>query len=319
MKTGDVLILLDSSWYLDMWKTIDFHKRNGIRVVTVVYDLIPHSHPQFCTPALAQSFNKWITQAAQRSDAVIAISKTIASDFKRDLPKMTGSARHQPRISHFLLGSELDGAQHAGNAIGPEILRFGQSSRPTYIYVSTIEPRKNHRYALDGFDVLWERGVEANLVIVGRVGWQGEEFARRVRNHKHFGKRLFMHNNVEDNELAYLYEKVQGLIFTSIAEGFGLPIVEGLQKGLPVFASDIPVFREIGRQGVQFVDISNPASLADTVAAHIAQGAPRLHEPVQWLSWQQSTQQLFTSIETSLVDVWRNDVEEVALEAQSTL
>ena len=299
-EKGDVLVLLDSSWHLDLWKAVDKHRQNGVKVAVVIYDLIPHSYPQFCVAALVDSFNKWVQQAVQRIDAVVAISETVAEEFRRELPKIAGAQRTMPAVSYFWLGSELDGERVGSKPIKPEILRVGGSEVPTYVYVSTVEPRKNHRYALEAFDQLWKRGVKANFVIVGRIGWKVQDLVDRVRGHEQFGKQLFMFNDVEDNELAYLYDNVRGLIFTSVTEGFGLPIVEGLQRGLPVFASDIPVFREIGRQGVTFVDLGNPAALADAIEAHGAQGAPRLPAPVEWLTWRDSTAQLFERVDACL-------------------
>lgn len=297
---GDVIVLLDSSWHLDLWKAVDKHRKNGARVVVVIYDLIPHLHPQYCVAALVDSFNKWMRQAVRRLDAVVAISETVAKEFELELPKITGPLKTPPAVSYFWLGSELDGIRITGKPVKQEIVAVAGSDIPTYVYVSTIEPRKNHRYALDAFERLWKRGIKANFIIVGRIGWKVEDLVERVRGHEQFGKQLFMFNDVEDNELSYLYDNVRGLIFTSEVEGFGLPIVEGLQRGLPVFASDIPVFREIGRQGVKFVDLKNPESLADELEAHVAQGAPRLPEPVEWMTWEQSAKQLFSRIDECL-------------------
>lgn len=312
VKPGDVLVLLDSSWHLNIWKAVDESKRCGALIVVVIYDLIPWTSPQFCVPALVQSFNSWVRQAATRVDAVIAISETIALDFRNSLPKIAGAQQRMPAVSYFWLGSELDGEQTIDKEINPDIERVCAERLPTYVYVSTVEPRKNHGYALDAFEILWNKGIRANFVIVGRIGWKCEELVERVRNHKQFGKQLFMFNSVEDNELAYLYDNVHGLIFTSVAEGFGLPIVEGLQRGLPVFASDIPVFREIGQQGVRFVDLTKPSALTDAIAAHIESGAPRLHTPVSWLSWQDSTEQLYTRIRECLTLSGRATLKESA-------
>lgn len=300
IEKGDVLVLLDSSWHLNIWDAVDACRRRGAIVVVVLYDLIPHTHPQFCVPALAHSFNKWLRNAANRADAVIAISVTVALEFERTFSKLVGPKLPLPAISYFWLGSELDGVQSGEKSIATDIRRICDSGNPNYVYVSTIEPRKNHAYALSAFEILWKKGVQANLIIVGRIGWKCDDFIRRVHKHDQYGKQLFMFHALDDCNLAYLYDHVNGLIFTSIAEGFGLPIVEGLQRGLPVFASDIPVFREIGKQGVQFVDLSEPASLAEAVSRHVNEGAPRLSAPVSWLSWEESAMQLYARIDESI-------------------
>ena len=296
----DVLVLLDSSWHTDLWKTVDACRRQGTSVVVVIYDLIPITHPQFCVPAVVASFNAWIKQALPRADAVIAISSTIALELQQRLSALTAAVQPQPAVSYFWLGSDLDGESAATKALDPELLQVCASQIPTYVYVGTIEPRKNHFYALAAFEELWSRGVAAHFLIIGRIGWHCEDFVRQVKAHPEFGRQLFMFNDAEDNELAHAYDSVQGLIFTSITEGFGLPIVEGLKRGLPVFASDIPVFREIGQQGVSFVDLHVPATLADALSDHIAQGAHRLATPIAWLTWRDSALQLQARIEQCL-------------------
>ena len=292
LEHGDVLVLLDSSWNTSMWDTVDACRRRGVFVVVVIYDLIPLLHPRFCTPSVVHAFTGWLGKAVMRADALIGISHTIAIDIQRDLGRFLDMPQPLPRISYFWLGSELDGDCGDQQRVGPDLLAVCASERPTYVYVSTIEPRKNHGYALAAFDALWRSGVAANFVIVGRIGWHCADFVREVHGHEQYGKQLFMFNNVDDNGLAHIYATVRGLIFTSFAEGFGLPVIEGLQRGLPVFASDIAVFREIGQSGVHFVDLADPASLADALATHIRTGAQRLAEPVAWLTWQQSLQQL---------------------------
>ena len=61
----DVLVLLDSSWHTDLWKTVDACRAQGTAVVVVIYDLIPITHPQYCVPAVVASFNAWIKQASR--------------------------------------------------------------------------------------------------------------------------------------------------------------------------------------------------------------------------------------------------------------
>lgn len=79
-----------------------------------------------------------------------------------------------------------------------------------------------------------------------------------------------------------------------------MPIVEGLKRGLPVFASDIAVFREIGREDVTFVDLNAPVTLADALAEHVAHGAHRVAAPIAWLTWRANVLQLRARIEECL-------------------
>jgi alpha-1,2-rhamnosyltransferase len=294
--------MLDASWHLEIWPILADFKRAGGSIVWVAYDLIPRNYPQFCHPDLVTSFTRWVELLQLYADAVLCISRTTAEIIRAEMPPYIAARVDSPRISYFWLGSELDGVNPQADRVRPALQKLGAAGEaPFYFYVSTIEPRKNHAYALDAFDLLWAQGSTARMVIVGRAGWHSDAFVARVKRHPAYGTSLFMYNDVSDTELAWLYENGNGLLFTSIIEGFGLPIVEALQQGVPVFASDIPVFREIGAEGVTFVDLANPASLAEAIAAHVEQGAQRI-DPVDWLNWAASTEQFWTRVENCLAE-----------------
>jgi O-antigen biosynthesis alpha-1,2-rhamnosyltransferase len=114
---------------------------------------------------------------------------------------------------------------------------------------------------LDVFDRLWADDIGARLLLFGRLGWRSDELARRMRAHPQFGRRLFWFESGSDSELDYAYRHASALIFASRCEGFGLPLVEAMHYGMPVIASDIPVFREIGGDYPSYFDLDVPGSL----------------------------------------------------------
>ena len=79
------------------------------------------------------------------------------------------------------------------------------ASRPTFLTVGTIEPRKGHAQVLDAFELLWKEGVDANLVIVGKQGWMVEALAKRLRSHPERNKCLFWLEGISDEYLENLY------------------------------------------------------------------------------------------------------------------
>ena len=134
-----------------------------------------------------------------------------------------------------------------------------------YLVVSTIEPRKNHLGILDAFDRVWPQCPDARLVIAGRAGWMYDEILRRIRRHPQFERQLIWFNDLTDTELDFCYRHARAVISASFAEGFGLPIVEALQHGRRVLASDIPVHREVGGDFCAYFDPHNATALADLV------------------------------------------------------
>jgi glycosyltransferase involved in cell wall biosynthesis len=100
------------------------------------------------------------------------------------------------------------------------------------------------------FDELLARGLDFQWHVVGAPGWLAEHTARRIRDHPAYGERLHWWTHLRDEELAFAYRNAAALVAVSRAEGFGLPLVEARFLALPVFASDIPVFREVlGAEG----------------------------------------------------------------------
>ena len=97
------------------------------------------------------------------------------------------------------------------------------------------------------FDLLWNEGETAAIVFVGKIGWEVDSLVKEIRANKMFGNRLFWLDTCSDEFLIEIYKGASGLLVSSFAEGYSLPIVESQNFGMPVFARDIPVFREIGR------------------------------------------------------------------------
>jgi len=173
---------------------------------------------------------------------------------------------HRPglKIGWFHCGADL-AAPPAENPRA-KIAAAVAGGAPTFLMVGTIEPRKGHQVALDAFEALWARGVDARLVVVGRRGWLEEALVASFENHPEKGRRLFWFSDADDRELSWLYDRVRAVILPSYAEGFGLPIVEAARRGRLVICSDIPVFHEVGRDGVIYFPVNDPPALADAIS-----------------------------------------------------
>ncbi len=287
---GSVLLLLDSSWDLPLWPAVRRFKARGGRVASVIYDLIPLTHPESAFGDLPALFRRWLEAQAETSEAFLCISATTATE----LGRFMATAGKHPPIVPFRLGSELD-LVRPGDDIGPEFRAMVAADRPNFLMVGSIEPRKRHGFALDAFELYWRQGGSGALIILGREDWRSEALLERIARHAELNKRLFLVRNAGDAALDHAYRHATALIMTSNAEGFGLPIVEAFQRGLPVFCSDIPVFREIGASGVSFFDLDDPAGLARLLATPPASCAPG-----QWITWRDSAAELLDSLAAAL-------------------
>jgi glycosyltransferase involved in cell wall biosynthesis len=294
-RADDILVLLDSSWHADFFPVAEKLQRQGVSIVSVIYDLIPLTHPQFCDGPLVQVFDRWFDWIANTANGFIAISSTIRDQVHAEVERRLGSEQTRSRwFDFFHLGSELDQVDD-GKTVRPAVQKLFASGLSVYLMVSTIEPRKNHAYLLDAFERLWENGSDVVLCFVGRIGWKNERLIERVKKHPQLNRRLYMFNDLDDVELEYAYGHAKSLVFPSFVEGFGLPLVEAMQRGLPVMASDIPVFREIGGDFISYFDLHQPESLGWLVVQFESSGVFPARQKMRdwsWLGWEDSARQL---------------------------
>ncbi|WP_320225613.1 glycosyltransferase family 4 protein [Mesorhizobium captivum] len=288
-QAGDTVLMLDSSW--------PFHTLHpaflrpvllkGGDVISCLYDTVPLRSAAFCHEGMPPAFSAWFQTALAYSTGFVCISQAVADELLDLLAGIRFPRRM--KIGYWQLGADF-----AAMEPPPKPIRRGKdAARPCFLMVGTLEPRKGHRVALEAFEALWAEGVDAELVIVGKIGWGISHLVQRIRSHAEFGKRLHLHEKVGDSELGALYEACDALIASSFAEGFGLPIVEAGHFGKPVLASDIPVFREVGKgaAAAHFFEVGSPTALATEVKRFL-KSAPAESRETLWPTWSESAAQL---------------------------
>ena len=289
-KVADIFLGLDLSAHLfpAMTPEIERFRVIGVKVFFLVYDIIPLTHPEFCDEGLVRVFREWTHAIAQHSDGLFCISRTVAEELRMWLGR-NGKVPRDLRVEWFHLGADIAASKPSvGMPEDSSNFLVQLEQVPTYLMVGTLEPRKCHDFVLDAFELLWANNQAHQLVIVGKMGWKMSKLQARLLNHPDFGKRLFWLEGISDEYLEAIYSRVKALIAASVAEGFGLPIIEAAQKNVPVIARDIPVFREIGGSSVLYFSGPSPDSLADTILG--AQEIPP--QEITWTTWKQSAGRL---------------------------
>jgi len=213
------------------------------------------------------------------------------------------------QIGWFHLGADID--QSIPTSGIPQNARKMLSlidSLPSFLMVGTVEPRKGYIQVIDAFTTLWERGVRVNLVIVGKEGWLGlpdserrsiPDIIRRLRKHPELGKHLLWLDGASDEFLQKIYSACTCLIAASEGEGFGLPLIEAAQHGIPIIARDIPVFREVAGQHAYFFDGLAPENLVDALLEWLdlyKKDATPISRDMPWLTWKQSSNELLKKL-----------------------
>jgi glycosyltransferase involved in cell wall biosynthesis len=298
---GDIFLGLDLqqavvSHHADFYQHL---RRIGVQVYFVIYDLLPVVLPEAFPEMTFDIHAKWLNTLAQ-TDGAICISRSVADEMAQWLDGF-GPKRLLPfKLGWFHLGADLDGSiSTTGFPPDAGQVLEALTSRPTFLMVGTIVPRKGHVQTLAAFEHLWDQGVDVNLVIVGKHGWMVETLIDRIQSHPKQNRRLFWLGGISDEYLGKIYDASICLITASEGEGFGLPIIEAAQHHLPIIARDIPVFREVAGKHAFYFSGAAPTDLANSVHAWLAlhkAGKTPHSDGMPRLTWKESTQNLLDVI-----------------------
>lgn len=270
-------------------------RQQGIEVTFVIYDLLSLQLPQYFLPGNLEGFTQWLEVVTENNKA-ICISQSVADELKELIA--TNNLHCAPHfvIESFHLGADASYATPTETLPEQaEQVLENLRKKPSFLMVGTLEPRKGYAQTLTAFEQIWEKGIDTNLVIVGKQGWMVEEFAQYIHSHPHFNKQLFWLEGINDAYLKVLYTSCTCLIAASYGEGFGLPLIEAAQHNLPIIARDIPVFREVAREYAYYFDAISPNGLSMAIENWLKLFSSSQHpksEDIPWLTWQESAKQI---------------------------
>ena len=313
---GDIFLGLDlhQNAILAQVSYLQSLRNAGVRIFFIVYDILPILKPEAFPPAIEEIHKNWLNSICGLSDGVICISQTVADGVTEWL-KTSEQRRLRPlMVDWFHIGADIENSVPTqGLPDDSSLVLKLLSARPSFLMVGTIEPRKGCLQTIAAFEQLWDSGVDANLVIVGKEGWKDfpEELRRtipeivsRLRHHPELGRRLFWLEGISDEYLEKIYTASTCLIAASEGEGFGLPLIEAAQHKLPIIARDIPVFQEVAGDQAFYFSGKEPADLADAIERWLELYQSGMHprsDGMAWLRWETSAERLLDII---LNDQW---------------
>jgi len=270
---GDIYVMLEWAAALlpDMTAYLQGFRKLGGRVVICIYDLLPflmpHRFPDFIAP-VAQ---RWFQSVLAVADQISCISKCVADDVLRFGNALAPTRSDPIQVDYFHIAADISSSiPTVGLPASAEELLKRLEGKMSFIMVGTVEPRKGHQQVVEAFNMLWERGLDVHLTIVGREGWSVEGTTRSIRTSREAGGRLNWISDASDEYLERLYNTSKALIAASEGEGFGLPLIEGATRGLSLLARDIPVFREVAGNHAFYFEASTGAELADALMIWLA-------------------------------------------------
>ncbi|MBU2981053.1 glycosyltransferase family 4 protein [Lentibacter algarum] len=211
---------------------------DGARIAVFVHDTIPLDHASYQTPEAVERFRDFLKRVSATADLVIynsAATRATTESYFAEYARTPKSV-----VAHLGVDLPVPDASQLPKGMPP--------MQPYFVCVGTLEPRKNHSMLLK----IWERLEKQTppqdmpeLLFCGRRGWMNEEFFFKFDNSRLKGVSVHELGGLSDEAIAALLEGAAGVLFPSLVEGYGLPVMEAAAKGVPVICPELPVYREV--------------------------------------------------------------------------
>ncbi len=237
-------------------RLVEYH---AARLVIMIHDLIPLTHPQFCRVDENHRHAARLRQGLALACGVICNSAA------------TAAALHRWANAEGLTVPPTTVGWLAP-ALGRRVSRPAPLATPYFVVLGTLEPRKNHALLINVWHALRATpGLQRpRLVVIGQPGWDFDETLTQLRAGESRGDFVLAIAGCDDATTTVWLQHAKALLFPSFAEGYGLPLIEALTLGVPVLASDLPAFREIAGDHAHYLDPTDINAWTRAVRAQCA-------------------------------------------------
>jgi glycosyltransferase involved in cell wall biosynthesis len=219
--------------------------RRDVKAVFFIHDVLPIEMPEYFREAEYERFRARLANLARFGTAALVTTNVVREGLEAQL-------RALGRTDFPICVAPIPVAPVFSTAPAPDA---ELAAVPYFVICSTIEPRKNHLMLLQVWRELVRRDGPAapKLVILGGRGWKFEAVTALLDRSPLLRGHVVEVSGLATPSLKRLLDGARALLMPSFAEGYGLPVVEALTAGVPIIASDIPVFREITGGGATLI------------------------------------------------------------------
>ena len=248
--------------YFSVYNPIsDIVYQSDIKTFWMIHDVIPIVHPDCCSEKFIKKFKDWIQRACP--DAYFTISNYTMQDFLRYKP----SAKNTPMYTLYLGAQE-----HFKPCLDNEKIeriknKYHIQTEKYFLAVSEITKRKNLPHLLRAFVEFLDKtkAEDISLVLVGSVRKGYDELAKSIDGLDRYQNKIVQTGYADDEDLPALYSGATAFVYPSLYEGFGLPVLEGMQCGVPVVTCNNTSLPEVGGDAVVYISGDNVNETADVL------------------------------------------------------
>lgn len=269
---GDTVVSAGLDWdNKDLMAIRALKEQRGFRYVQFVHDLVPVQAPQFTVPEIRDRFRRFFDEAAELGDAFICNSLHTEKDWHSWSARL---GHKPPRTVVVPLSTKIEALPGARD---PNDIVLGLEGRKYALYVSTVEPRKNHRTLY----LAWKRAIAEGrvdperhaLLFIGMPGWLSGDLVHTIEADRTLKKSIVFGSNVSDQQLASLVRNCAFTLFPSFYEGFGLGLGEALAMGKFGLSSTEGALPEVGGKFVDYLDPDDVLSWSKAIAHYLTDDA----------------------------------------------
>jgi glycosyltransferase involved in cell wall biosynthesis len=247
--------------------------RTKIPRVVTFHDPTFFTHPELHERAKVLYFRRMAPMAVTRAARVIAVSR-----YARRAAIEHGGAEPD-RVDVVHLGIDLARYRPEGDPEADAGVRERLGVRdPYFFWLGTIEPRKNVPAVVRGFDSLAASGLDGLLVVGGQSGWGAADLEEAIGRSR-VSERVLRTGYLDEEEKLALYRGARAFVYPSLAEGFGLQVLEAMAVGCPVITTTGSAPEEVGGDAVILVPPGDGAALRDAMERVVAE--PRTSEDLR--------------------------------------
>jgi glycosyltransferase involved in cell wall biosynthesis len=260
--------------------------------LAVVFDMVPF-HGDLGAPTGSLAERGTLRLAVRRARSLLAISDATRAELVERFPRAAAKTRATPLAADERFTPQAEPGERE---------RLGLE-RPFVLALGTIEPRKNLERLIQAYIGLpSELRQRFDLCIAGATGWKTGPILQLADEHAESVRRL---GYVGDDDLPALYRSAELFVYPSLAEGFGLPVLEALGCGVAVITSNVSSLPEVGGDAARYVDPRDVADISAALEELLSDGAARAAlavrgpEQAAKFSWRRTAEETLAAIEAA--------------------
>lgn len=267
--------------------------RRRTKMVSTIHDVVFYSVPESYPPFQCKRQLWGAKRAVKYADRLVAVSQAT----KDELVRFFHATPEKITVSPLATTDDLTATPGATE-------RLHLTKKKFFLFIGRLERKKNIVRLVRAFATLKRKlgtGHPVELVLAGLPGYGFEEIQQEIAT-SGCAESIRLPGYIDDGTRGALLENARALVFPSLGEGFGLPVLEAMSKGTAVIASDLPVLREVGGETALYVPVTDVQKLAQMMErvlvddALVSQLSAKGLERVKHFSWDVTAQKTWEAI-----------------------